>query len=990
MKNWFYSIKGNSFLNFFVSPRLIFLSFLTIFFIAGIRGFSQITPLSFSVIPYSDPDLIAPGRGVEHWIDQIWDNNSAVQVPAGNTQGPDIYYRFTWRQFESTGAQGSYDWTKFDQKINAAIDAGKKFNFGVISMYGGNGPTVDGFALSYPDYLHAQMQSETYKDWAYSGSGWIPNWNSNYYLTAWENLLNAIAARIASQSHNGIPYSKTIGYIDIRGYGNTGEWHNWPWFESIPSGRTATVTTLKRIIDSHVRAFPNYPLVNIMGAFDGGNASQIPAEVSWYALTKTNNYGRFGWRRDNWGDPNSDKGLVNNPGSYNGVLFNTLIMNAWQFAPVVGEPLNSQSTITGFCGCMHCDLEREIRLYHATSFGNGNYPDLSQQCIRDNVIAASKATGYRLIIEGGNMSSTIATGSPFLITLNWKNAGIAPTYENWNVVYELKNSSNVTVWSGTSLFKPKHFLPQLISTPIIDNFTLPTSVPAGTYKMNLIIKDPNGYRKPLLLAITGRNADGSYTLGNVVVSTVNSLLNQSPTANAGNNIVLTLPTNSTTLTGSGTDTDGKIASYSWSKVSGPATFTLGSANAMTTTVSNLVEGTYMFRLTVTDDDGATKTDDVMVTVNAAPTGSTYTIFQPTDIPASPLNNDGQALEVGVKFRTTQAGYITGIRFYKGAGSTGTHIGHLWSRTGTKLAEAAFINESASGWQQVLFATPVAITAGTTYVASYFSSSGDYSSTNPFFTQAVVNGPLRALANGEDGPNGVYVYSVTSAFPTNNYQTSNYWVDVLLETSMLKSIVADNNGATATDDIKVTANATPNQAPTARAGNDIVVTLPANSTTLNGNPSTDPEGTISNYSWHQLSGPGTSTLSSTTAAMITVGNLQEGNYTYRLTVRDNKNATTTDTVNVTVVNDFRIYRPMALYPNPANDIVNIVLNSDSSGTVLFNIYDMQGRKVMPTVKLDKPRGFFTATINVSQLRAGDYTLEAITNKYRKMVSKFVKL
>ena len=108
----------------------------------------------------------------------------------------------------------------------------------------------------------------------------------------------------------------------------------------------------------------------------------------------------------------------------------------------------------------------------------------------------------------------------------------------------------------------------------------------------------------------------------------------------------------------------------------------------------------------------------------------------------------------MKFRSTQNGFITGIRYYKGAGVTGTRIGSLWSNTGTRLATATFTTETASGWQQVLFTAPVAITAGVTYVASYHSSSGDYAVTNPYFTQPVVNSSLRALANGEDGRNGL--------------------------------------------------------------------------------------------------------------------------------------------------------------------------------------------------------------------------------------------
>ena len=72
---------------------------------------------------------------------------------------------------------------------------------------------------------------------------------------------------------------------------------------------------------------------------------------------------------------------------------------------------------------------------------------------------------------------------------------------------------------------------------------------------------------------------------------------------------------------------------------------------------------------------------------------------------------------------------------------------------------------ASGWQQMLFTTPVAITANTTYVISYFSSAGYYAITNPYFTTATTKrSTLTALANGTDGGNGVYIYTAASAFP----------------------------------------------------------------------------------------------------------------------------------------------------------------------------------------------------------------------------------
>ena len=65
------------------------------------------------------------------------------------------------------------------------------------------------------------------------------------------------------------------------------------------------------------------------------------------------------------------------------------------------------------------------------------------------------------------------------------------------------------------------------------------------------------------------------------------------------------------------------------------------------------------------------------------------------------------------------------------------MANLWSSTGQRLATATFINETASGWQQANFATPVAITANTVYVASYFAPNGRYSADSPYFASAAV-------------------------------------------------------------------------------------------------------------------------------------------------------------------------------------------------------------------------------------------------------------
>jgi hypothetical protein len=141
------------------------------------------------------------------------------------------------------------------------------------------------------------------------------------------------------------------------------------------------------------------------------------------------------------------------------------------------------------------------------------------------------------------------------------------------------------------------------------------------------------------------------------------------------------------------------------------------------------------------------------------------------------------VELGVRFRAAQNGYITGIRYYKPSVTTGTHVGTLWTGTGTKLATINFTGESASGWQQATFTNPVPVTAGTTYVASYFTPSR-YAVTSGYFGSAgTTRGPLTALQDGIDGGNGLYRYGSTAgSFPNNSYNSENYWVDVVFQES----------------------------------------------------------------------------------------------------------------------------------------------------------------------------------------------------------------
>jgi N,N-dimethylformamidase beta subunit-like, C-terminal/Domain of unknown function (DUF4082)/Bacterial Ig domain len=157
------------------------------------------------------------------------------------------------------------------------------------------------------------------------------------------------------------------------------------------------------------------------------------------------------------------------------------------------------------------------------------------------------------------------------------------------------------------------------------------------------------------------------------------------------------------------------------------------------------------------------------------------IFDSTTIPAFP-HFDDRPVTLGVKIRSDVDGFVTGMRFYKDARDTGTHIAQLWSRTGTLLASATF-SETSSGWQQVDFPSPVPIAANTTYVASNHTTTGYPQDVNFFTSSGIDVPPLHALQDGVEGGNGVYRYDDAggaSGFPDQSFQGSNYYVDVVFE------------------------------------------------------------------------------------------------------------------------------------------------------------------------------------------------------------------
>ena len=243
--------------------------------------------------------------------------------------------------------------------------------------------------------------------------------------------------------------------------------------------------------------------------------------------------------------------------------------------------------------------------------------------------------------------------------------------------------------------------------------------------------------------------------------------------------------NRVTINGTATDNGGGVVASVEVSVDGGTTWR-GAAGTTTWSFdwSPGTLGSATIRSRSVDDSGNLEAAGAGVTVSvivgACPCPN---LWKPAVVPVVTSSSDNSAVELGVKFKSDIAGFITGVRFYKGAANSGTHAGNLWSANGTRLATAVFTSETTSGWQQVSFGTPVAITANTTYVASYHTNVGGYSADGAYFANTGVDSPpLHALPSATSGGNGVYQYGATG-FPTNSFNATNYWVDVVFAASL---------------------------------------------------------------------------------------------------------------------------------------------------------------------------------------------------------------
>ncbi len=504
------------------------------------------------------------------------------------------------------------------------------------------------------------------------------------------------------------------------------------------------------------------------------------------------------------------------------------------------------------------------------------------------------------------------------------------------------------------------------------------SLTQGTYSFRLVVTDNSG-------------ATDSDTV-TVVVNPAPPPANVSPNANAGSDQSITLPTNSVTLDGSASsDPDGTIAFYSWTKISGPGAYNIVNGNGSTTIVNGLTQGTYSFRLSVSDNSGASDDDTVVVNVNPAPpppnvlpvanAGIDQTITLPTNSVTLDGSGSGDVDGTIISYAWSKVSGPASFTINNGTSPT-TTVTNLFEGT---YVFRLVVTDNSGGIAEDFVSIVVQPRPNQLPVAN---AGNDVNVILPAASRQ-LNGSASYDPDGTivsyswtrvSGPAGLTIVSSTTATPI--------VVGLIAGEYVFHLTVTDNDGATASDDVKVTVLPIQNLPPVARAGRDTTIAIPASAVWLNGTSSSDPDGNITRFQWRQVAGPSASIIANNALPITSANNLQPGDYLFELVVTDNDGEIGKDSMYVSVVNNFRFEEELTISPNPVQGVARLKCVSDSTGILMIRILDMNGTLVR-SYEAVKGQSHFEQEINLVSLNPGTYYVEAIISNKKRMVRKFLK-
>jgi PKD repeat protein len=379
-------------------------------------------------------------------------------------------------------------------------------------------------------------------------------------------------------------------------------------------------------------------------------------------------------------------------------------------------------------------------------------------------------------------------------------------------------------------------------------------------------------------------------------------VNVPPVAKAGSDLTITLPSNSVTLDGTTSfDPDGTIQNYEWTKASGPAQLAIEDPGAAITLVKDLIVGSYEFNLKVTDNQGATSTDTVKITVNPQP--------EPNKPPVADAGPDMQII-LPVNTVTLDGKNSTDPE--------GKLVKYAWiMKSGVGLPDIVTpdqVSTVVKGLQKGDYEFELTVTDHEGLTDSDLVTIKVTAENKPPIADAGINQqiPIGAvtvldgsLSKDPDGTIKIYSWKFTGGPAGVNIdkadsETTQVSGFKLPGNYTFQLTVTDDENASDDDSTVITVFAeVENKPPVANAGPDQNIFLPANAVLLDGSGSTDDDGQIVKFDWVQVQGPGIANIEKPGEPVTAVQKLVAGRYIFELTVVDDDGAMAKDTVLINV-------------------------------------------------------------------------------------------
>lgn len=454
--------------------------------------------------------------------------------------------------------------------------------------------------------------------------------------------------------------------------------------------------------------------------------------------------------------------------------------------------------------------------------------------------------------------------------------------------------------------------------------------------------------------------------------------NMAPSANAGNNQTVDEQT-SVTLTGTGTDSDGTISSYAWTQTGGTSV-TITNANSASATFAAPdinADETLTFELTVTDNDGATASDSVSITiqrVNESPTvdaGSEQTVNEQSTVTLAGTGNDPDGT----------------IESYSWAQTSGTSV----TLTDSDSASASFSAPNINTDETLTFELTVTDNDGVTAtdtVSIVILRVNEAPMVDAGVDQTVDENTTVTLSGNasDDGSIASYAWTQSSGefviLATPDAQQTTFTAPDVDEDSLFtfQLTVTDNDGTSSVDSVNININRV-NQSPVISSVSAPQYSIEGEQITLEAEAS-DPDGELTNIAWEVITpniGITLNNSGSITPTFVAPVLTAVTNVSFQLTVMDNDGETVSRQVNTVVIptsadlsrpSRAKIVSTTALdIDNATIDWLPIVDDITPSELIKYNIHISDSANFTPSSSTLFTTELGTLSSNITGLTAG---------------------